>query len=156
MRRINVPGSAVNITAGAFFHKARGDVQLVPTFWLSTMLCCSLTWPCDSRPTTIRQLQSSRRFERAILDEAHHLEDVATNYFSSQLTRFTFSRILNRLRHPRKLNQGLLPRFLDQLSQELPDSLDQLYRGLHGEIESLLNKRQQLLDLALDEISEYC
>ena len=91
-------------------------------------------------------------FERAILDEAHHLEDVATSYFSSQLTRFTFARVLNRLRHPRKLNQGLLPRLLDQLSQELPDSLDKLYRNLHGEIESLLNKRQQLFDLALEEL----
>jgi ATP-dependent DNA helicase DinG len=91
-------------------------------------------------------------FERAILDEAHHLEDVATSYFSSQLTRFTFARVLNRLRHPRKLNQGLLPRLLDQLSQQLPDSLDKLYRNLHGEIESLLNKRQQLFDLALEEL----
>ncbi|MCK5913687.1 MAG: helicase, partial [Desulfuromusa sp.] len=53
---------------------------------------------------------------------------------------------------PRKLNQGLLPRLLDQLSQLLPDSLDELYRALHGEIESLLIKRQQLLDLALDEL----
>ena len=91
-------------------------------------------------------------FERIILDEAHHLEDVATSHFSSQLTRFTFSRILNRLRHPRKMNQGLLPRFIDQLSQELPDSYDELYRTLHGEVESLLSKRQLLLDLALDEL----
>ncbi len=91
-------------------------------------------------------------FDRIILDEAHHLEDVATSHFSSQINRFTFARILNRLRHPRKMNQGLLPRFLDQLSQELPDSFDELYRTLHGEIESLLIKRQQLFDLALDEL----
>jgi len=91
-------------------------------------------------------------FERIILDEAHHLEDVATSHFSSQLTRFTFSRILNRLRHPRKLNQGLLPRFIDQLSQELPDSYDDLYKSIHAEVESLLTKRQQLYDLALDEL----
>ncbi len=91
-------------------------------------------------------------FERVILDEAHHLEDVATSYFSSQLTRFSFSRVLNRLRHPRKINQGLLPRLLDQLSQALPDTLDELYRDLHGEIETLLVKRQQLFDRALDEL----
>ena len=91
-------------------------------------------------------------FERVILDEAHHLEDVATSYFSSQVTRFTFSRLLNRLRHPRKPNQGLLPRLLDQLSQELPDSLDELYRSLHGEIESLMGQRQQLLDRALEQL----
>ncbi|MCW8860145.1 MAG: helicase, partial [Deltaproteobacteria bacterium] len=91
-------------------------------------------------------------FERVILDEAHHLEDVATSYFSSQITRFTFSRVLNRLRHPRKPNQGLLPRLLDQLSQELPDSLDELYRSLHGDIEALISKRQQLFDHALEEL----
>ncbi|MEA3545262.1 MAG: helicase C-terminal domain-containing protein, partial [Thermodesulfobacteriota bacterium] len=91
-------------------------------------------------------------FERIILDEAHHLEDVATSHFSSQLNRFTLTRILNRLRHPRKLNQGLLPRFLDQLSQKLPDSMDELYRTLHGEIESLLIKRQHVFDLALNEL----
>ncbi|WP_321367125.1 helicase C-terminal domain-containing protein [uncultured Desulfuromusa sp.] len=133
-----------------FFHKARrraarADILVVNHALLLSDL--ALRQQTDNYSATA----VLPPFERAILDEAHHLEDVATNYFSSQLTRFTFSRILNRLRHPRKLNQGLLPRFLDQLSQELPDSLDQLYRGLHGEIESLLNKRQQLLDLALDE-----
>lgn len=89
-------------------------------------------------------------FERVILDEAHHLEDVATSYFSSQISRFTFSRVLNRLRHPRKPNRGLLPRLLDQLSQELPDSLDDLYRTLHDDIESLVSGRQRLLDQALE------
>lgn len=91
-------------------------------------------------------------FERIILDEAHHLEDVATSYFSSQITRFTFSRVLNRLRHPRKANQGLLPRLLDQLSRELPESEDELYRALHEQIENLIGKRQQLLEQALEEL----
>lgn len=91
-------------------------------------------------------------FERVILDEAHHLEDVATNYFAAQISRFTFSRILNRLRHPRKPNQGLLPRLLDQLAQELPDSLDELYRRLHDDIESLVSGRQRLLDQALEAL----
>jgi len=91
-------------------------------------------------------------FERVILDEAHHLEDVATSYFSSQITRFTFSRVLNRLRHPRKPNQGLLPRLLDQLSRELPQSEDQLYRALHEQIESLIARRQRLFERALDEL----
>lgn len=91
-------------------------------------------------------------FERMILDEAHHLEDVATSYFSAQITRFTFSRVLHRLRHPRKPNQGLLPRLLDQLSRELPDSEDTLYRALHERIETLLSRRQQLLERAAEEL----
>ena len=134
-----------------FFHKARrqaarADILVVNHSLLLADL--ALRQETDNYSATA----VLPPFDRVILDEAHHLEDVATSYFSSQLTRFSFSRILNRLRHPRKLNQGLLPRFLDQLSQELPDSLDELYRTLHGEIESLLIKRQQLFDLALDEM----
>ena len=134
-----------------FFHKARrqaarADILVVNHALLLADL--ALRQETDNYSATA----VLPPFERVILDEAHHLEDVATSHFSSQLTRFTFSRILNRLRHPRKMNQGLLPRFLDQLSQELPDSLDELYRTLHGEIESLLIKRQQLFDLALDEM----
>lgn len=96
-------------------------------------------------------------FSRVILDEAHHLEDVATSYFSSRITRFTFSRILNRLRHPRKPNQGLLPRLLDQLSRELPDTQDELFRSLHDRIETLVVERKQLGDtavVALQEVAE--
>ncbi len=85
-------------------------------------------------------------FDRIILDEAHHLEDVATSYFSSQVTRFTFSRVLNKLRHPRKPDKGLLPRLLSGLARELPDSQDDLYRELHGRIESILAARQDLLE----------
>lgn len=134
-----------------FFHKARrraarADILVVNHALLLSDL--ALRQQTDNYSATA----VLPPFERVILDEAHHLEDVATSYFSSQLSRFTFSRLLGRLRHPRKLDQGLLPRFLNQLSQELPDSLDELYRTLHGEIESLLIKRQQLFDLALDEL----
>ena len=91
-------------------------------------------------------------FERVILDEAHHLEDVATSYFSAQITRFTFSRILNRLRHPRRLEQGLLPRLLDQLARELPDSEDALFRSFHEAIEELTARRQRLYELSIDDL----
>jgi len=134
-----------------FFHKARRQASRADILVVNhSLLLADLALRQETDNYSATAVLPP--FERVILDEAHHLEDVATSHFSSQLTRFTFSRILNRLRHPRKLNQGLLPRFLDQLSQELPDSLDELYRTLHGEIESLLIKRQQLIDLALDEM----
>lgn len=134
-----------------FFHRARrqaarADILVVNHALLLSDL--SLRMQTDNYSATA----VLPPFERVILDEAHHLEDVATSYFSSQITRFTFSRILNRLRHPRKPNQGLLPRLLDQLSRELPDSLDELYRGLHGEVDSLVSKRQQLFDRSLEEL----
>lgn len=91
-------------------------------------------------------------FERVILDEAHHLEDVATNFFSAQVTRFAFARVLNRLRHPRKPDKGLLPRLLATLARELPDSEDEIYRELHGRIEALLAGRQALFDRAVRDL----
>jgi len=134
-----------------FFHKARRQAARADILVVNHALLLS--------DLALRQQTSNYSatavlppFERIILDEAHHLEDVATSYFSSQLSRFTFSRLLGRLRHPRKPNQGLLPRLLDQLSRELPETEDDLYRALHGRIESLIARRQQLLNQALEEL----
>ena len=91
-------------------------------------------------------------FDRIIFDEAHHLEDVATSFFSAQVTRFAFARVLNRLRHPRKPEKGLLPRLLATLARELPDSEDELYRDLHGRIDALLAGRQALFDRAVRDL----
>lgn len=91
-------------------------------------------------------------FERIIFDEAHHLEDVATSFFSAQVTRFAFARVLNRLRHPRKPDKGLLPRLLATLARELPDNEDALYRDLHGRIEAILAARQSLFDRAVRDL----
>ncbi len=83
-------------------------------------------------------------FERLIIDEAHHLEEVATRYFSTQVTRFGFARTLNRLRHPRKPQHGLLPRLITVLARDLPDREDTLFRDLHGRIEGLARRRPGL------------
>ena len=84
-------------------------------------------------------------FSHLVVDEAHHLEDVATRFFSGQTTRFAFARTLNRLRHPRKPERGLLPRLLGSLGRELPDHQDELYRSLHERAEQLDSLRKQLL-----------
>lgn len=91
-------------------------------------------------------------FERLILDEAHHLEEMATRYFSTQVTRFGFARALNRLRHPRKPQHGLLPRLLATLARDLPDREDTLFRDLHGRIEGLLGAAQALLERSAAEL----
>jgi len=91
-------------------------------------------------------------FDRIVLDEAHHLEDVATRFFATQTTRFTFGRVLGRLRHPRKSERGLLPRLQELLAKELPETEDTLYRALYGRIEELLALRQALLDRAVADL----
>ena len=93
-------------------------------------------------------------FSRLVIDEGHHLEEVATRYFSTQVTRFAFARVLNRLRHPRKPQRGLLPRLLTQLGRSLNDSQEALYRELHERIESLISQRQELLDRAQAELEQ--
>ncbi|ORJ62181.1 helicase C-terminal domain-containing protein [Geothermobacter hydrogeniphilus] len=93
-------------------------------------------------------------FARVVIDEAHHLEDVATRYFATNVTRFAFARTLNRLRHPRKFEKGLLPRLQSQLARSLPDSADQLYRNLADRIEDLLENRRQLLDRAIADLEQ--
>ena len=93
-------------------------------------------------------------FDRLVLDEAHHLEDVATRYFSTQVTRFGFARQLHRLRHPRKPQFGLLQRLLAIIARDLPDREDLLFRNLHGQIEGVLGASQELLSRSAAELEE--
>ncbi len=134
-----------------FFHKARRQAARADILVVNHALLLS-DLALRHQTSNYSATAVLPPFDRVILDEAHHLEDVATSYFSAQITRFTFSRVLNRLRHPRKPNQGLLPRLLDQLSRELPDSEDKLYRALHARIEGLIARRQQLYETAVEEL----
>jgi ATP-dependent DNA helicase DinG len=93
-------------------------------------------------------------FSRLVIDEAHHLEEVATRYFSTQVTRFAFARTLNRLRHPRKPQRGLLPRLIVQLSNSLDDSQHVLYQELQERIDALIIQRQELLDRSIAELEQ--
>ncbi|MDH3997751.1 MAG: DEAD/DEAH box helicase family protein [Desulfuromonadales bacterium] len=93
-------------------------------------------------------------FSRLVLDEGHHLEEVATQYFSTQVTRFAYARPLNRLQHPRKPQRGLLPRLLTQLGRSLQQTDDRLYRELHGLIEDLLSERRELFDRAINDLEQ--
>ncbi|MCI0496026.1 DEAD/DEAH box helicase, partial [candidate division KSB1 bacterium] len=56
-------------------------------------------------------------YNRLILDEAHHVEDVATNYFGSGITRLGIARMLSHLyRHVKGQQKGLLPVLLSKLT----------------------------------------
>jgi ATP-dependent DNA helicase DinG len=65
-------------------------------------------------------------FQRLIIDEAHHLEDVATGSLSSRVTRQGLLKLLGKLQHPRRPERGLLPRLSAGLLAEaagLPEAL---------------------------------
>ncbi|HEX9024676.1 MAG TPA: helicase C-terminal domain-containing protein [Geobacteraceae bacterium] len=84
-------------------------------------------------------------FERLIFDEGHHLEDVATGSLSAQASRQGLLKLLGRLQHPRKPQQGLLSRLSSQLSKEVPETLDDLYMEIAAILENgLIPKRGDL------------
>jgi ATP-dependent DNA helicase DinG len=70
---------------------------------------------------TVRQAGSDvailPTYNRLILDEAHHVEDVATNYFGAGVTRLGIARMLSHLfRQVKGQQKGLLPVLLSKLS----------------------------------------
>ncbi len=76
-------------------------------------------------------------YERIIFDEAHHLENVATNYFGSRITRAGIIRLLSRLyREHKGKNRGYLPRVLHKMSRSKTVTL-----SLHKSIEEYINQR---------------
>ncbi|NLC71327.1 MAG: helicase [Desulfuromonadaceae bacterium] len=90
--------------------------------------------------------------ERLILDEAHHLEDVATRFFSLEVSRFSFARPLNRLRHPRKTDKGFLPKLLLKLATLLPAHENVLYARLFERIQTLSGECGELHGAAVSEL----
>jgi ATP-dependent DNA helicase DinG len=88
-------------------------------------------------------------FDRLIFDEGHHLEDVATSFFSSRISRNGLLKILGRLQHPRKAQRGILPQLSSRLSREIPEELDSLYMEIAGILETrLIHGRPGLVETA--------
>ena len=77
-------------------------------------------------------------FSRLIFDEGHHLEDIATSFLSSQVSRYGLLKLMASLQHPRKPQKGLLPRLASTLTREIPEHLDGLFHELTGIVETLL------------------
>ncbi len=97
-------------------------------------------------------------FTRLIFDEGHHLEDVATNFLSSQVSRLGLVKLLGKLQHPRKAHRGILPQLSTQLSAAVPDSQDDLYLEIAEVLEGrLIPKRVAVTDAVtrgMDRIAE--
>ncbi len=88
-------------------------------------------------------------FSRLIFDEGHHLEDIATNFLSSQVSRYGLLKLLAGLQHPRKAQKGLLPRLQSTLSREIPKNMEALFHELASMAETtLIPQRAFLADTA--------
>ncbi len=134
-----------------FFHKARREAAQADILVANHAL---LMTDLAVRTQTGNYSSSAilPPFKRLILDEAHHLEDVATSFFSTQATRFGFARVLNRLRHPRKRDRGILPRLQVRLGNVVPADKNELFSRLYERIQSLLNGREELLSKAIADL----
>ena len=86
-------------------------------------------------------------FTRLIFDEGHHLEDVATSFLSSQVSRLGLMKLLGKLQHPRKAHRGILPQLSTQLSAAVPEAQDDLYLEIAAILEGrLIPKRVAVAD----------
>jgi len=97
-------------------------------------------------------------FSRLIFDEGHHMEDVATSFLSSQVSRLGLTKLLGKLQHPRKSHRGVLPQLSTQLSAAVPESQDDLYLEIAEILEGrLIPKRVAVSEAAtrgMDAIGE--
>jgi ATP-dependent DNA helicase DinG len=63
-------------------------------------------------------------FRRVILDEAHHLEDAASEHFGARITGIGVERLLGRLRAKRDGRRGILPALEARLAKALQRTRD--------------------------------
>ncbi|MFI5366457.1 MAG: helicase C-terminal domain-containing protein [Candidatus Binatia bacterium] len=83
---------------------------------------------------------------RLIIDEAHHLEDVATNYFGTRLSYAAIERTFGRLRSLKHAHKGVLPALMMALeSIERPEDQPAAQGAVHWIEERLLPRRLSVL-----------
>ena len=101
-------------------------------------------------------------YKRVILDEAHNVEDVATQYFGIRISRRSFDRSLGRLVRRDRQNLGLLPFVRDQLiainfrnpTKAVDDAVQRITEELIPLRMDLARALQDLLDRAAEAVSQ--
>ncbi|MBN1481371.1 DEAD/DEAH box helicase family protein [candidate division KSB1 bacterium] len=103
-------------------------------------------------------------YQRIIFDEAHHIENVATNYFGSQITRAGIIRILSRLhRRQKAMEKGFLHSLRYKILQrrgKLPDELveqiiSKIRMQLAPAVDLLIEQTDSVMDLLFEALQRY-
>ncbi len=103
-------------------------------------------------------------YERIILDEAQHLEDVATHYFGNRITRAGIVRILSRLHREQKaMLKGHLHGLRHRLSRKRDVISEELNRKIENEISlrlvpsinALVELTHNTMDMAYDLVKSH-
>ncbi|NOZ55549.1 MAG: DEAD/DEAH box helicase family protein [Calditrichaeota bacterium] len=96
-------------------------------------------------------------YQRIVLDEAHHIEDVATNYFGIGITRWGMSRLLHRLHRLRKgIPRGLVHVVAERLRAaqgKVPrHKLDKLERILTMDLLPAVQEAESLNEEVMEDL----
>lgn len=118
-----------------FFYKARRDAASAQLLVVNhALLMADIALRSDSGYDSTAILPP---FKHLILDEAHHLEDAATNALSVRISRAGLLKQLSRLA-PSGKRAGLLTVLNNKVAKGLPEEQDGLYQEFSALVESLL------------------
>ncbi|MDR3624144.1 MAG: helicase C-terminal domain-containing protein [Chlamydiales bacterium] len=116
-----------------YFFKARRNASDAHVLVVNHHLLCA---DLSSRKESIGQLGGGilPPYEHVVIDEAHHLEDVATEYFASRIIKFDLLKLLSRLSSDKKgpTRQSKLTFLLEKLQEA--------FRKNHEQIISIVNR----------------
>ncbi|MEK7484360.1 MAG: helicase C-terminal domain-containing protein, partial [Planctomycetota bacterium] len=91
-------------------------------------------------------------YTRIVLDEAHHLEEVATTYFGQQSSQFEILKILGRILPPKSKKQK---GFLSKIQKELHKYSDELSLQLDGFLGEISHHHQDFLDEVVEAFTQF-
>ncbi|NOZ61393.1 MAG: DEAD/DEAH box helicase family protein [Calditrichaeota bacterium] len=93
------------------------------------------------------------KYHHVVFDEAHNIEDIATDYFGAQVTRYGLTRIIYRLFNPKsKKSKGYLPMLVGKIKEisfnRADSSIDDILR-------KILEQVYPLNDTVLTQITQF-
>ncbi len=137
-----------------FFFKARKEAQEAQILLVNHHLLFS---DIVKRSTENKYNETAilPAFNRIVLDEAHHIEDIATDHFAVRLHRIELLRVLGKLTSDRLGHQpGKIPMLRDKLysfyGKTPPDQIGRIITRLNIDLPALRINLQQHIDSTFD------
>lgn len=97
------------------------------------------------------------RYYHIIFDEAHHIEDVATDYLGVQVTQLGISRLLNRIYGVRRsVTTGLAGRILRALGNDLSETEQELAQCLQWDIPAAIRRVSDETQYLFGQLRRFC
>ncbi len=92
-------------------------------------------------------------YDVIVFDEAHNIEDTARNYFTYEISRYSFGRLMGNIYNRRALtstNSGFFTKLLVHLNENLPQEeyikIDDMKDGIIGSLNEFYDKGNEIFD----------